>query len=97
MPGIARLGDISTSDPCLAPPRINIEASTTVFANNKGVHRVGDAWLSHSCPGDRPHNATLLRGSNNVFANGKAVGRIGDPISCGSFVASGSSNVLVNG
>ena len=36
-------------------------------------------------------------GSPNVFVNGKAVCRVGDPVSCGSRMATGSSNVFVNG
>jgi len=46
MPAVVRLGDMSRGHSCF-PPRPNIEASSNVFVNGKGVHRVGDAWAIH--------------------------------------------------
>lgn len=41
MPGIVRLGDKCSGHDGW-PPRPNIEASTNVFVNDLGVHRLGD-------------------------------------------------------
>lgn len=97
MPAVTRLGDLSTGDPCGAPPRGSSSASSDVFVNGIAVHRQGDSWIPHSCPSSSPHGATLVSGSSSVYVNGKQVGRIGDPISCGSTVAEGSSDVFVGG
>lgn len=93
MTAICRLGDYSTGHNGF-PPRPNIAASTDVFVNGLGVHRVGDAWAVHT--NSSSHGGVLQVGSPNVFANGKAVGRIGDLISCGDHVRDGSPNVFVN-
>jgi uncharacterized Zn-binding protein involved in type VI secretion len=95
MPPVVRLGDMSTGHSCW-PAIANDEASTNVFANNLGVHRVGDTQLSHCC-GPVCHVGTQITGSPNVFANNKAVARIGDNYSCGDHDAEGSPNVFANG
>lgn len=41
MPGIVRLGDYCSGHDGY-PPRPNIEASTNVFVNGLGIHRLGD-------------------------------------------------------
>lgn len=46
MPGVVRLGDMSTGHGCW-PGRPSIEASTNVFVNGRGVHRLGDSWAVH--------------------------------------------------
>jgi len=46
MPAAVRLGDSSCGHGCW-PSRPNIEASENVFINQKGAHRVGDAWDVH--------------------------------------------------
>lgn len=94
MPSVTRLGDQSTGDPCGAPPRPNSAASADVFTNGKGTHRQSDAWVPHACPSSSPHGANTVSGSNTVFINGKQCARIGDPISCGSTIAEGSSDVF---
>jgi len=94
MPAVSRLGDLSTADPCGAPPRPSNSASPNVFANSIPVHRQGDSWEPHACPSASPHGATTVSGSSTVFANGKQLSRIGDPISCGSTIAQGSSDVF---
>lgn len=96
MPAVCRLADKSTSDPCDAPPRPNNQSSTNVFANGKGVHRLGDSWEPHSCPGAPPHGSTTTSGSPNVFVNSKAAARVTDSIGCGSIIAEGSPNVFIN-
>jgi len=97
MPSAVRLGDLSTSDPCGAPPRPNISASSNVFFNNLGAHRQGDEWALHACPGSSPHPATTSSGSSSVFINNMPAARIGDAISCGSTIATGSDNIHIGG
>ncbi len=91
---VSRLGDLSTPDPCKAPPRASIQGSGNVFVNGIPVHRVGDAWAPHACPGSPPHAATTAVGSATVFVNGMPISRLGDLISCGSTIAVGSGNVF---
>jgi uncharacterized Zn-binding protein involved in type VI secretion len=74
-----------------APPRANTSASTDVFVDGKGVHRVGDSWGPHGIP---PHTSTQSSGSSTVIVNGKGVARVGDSIACGSTNAQGSSTVF---
>lgn len=94
MAGVSRLGDLSTTDPCGAPPRTSSSASPDVFTNGIKTHRQTDSWEPHSCPSSAPHDAVTVSGSSAVFVNGKQISRIGDPISCGSTIAQGSSNVF---
>ena len=94
MPGIIRDGDKSTSDPCGAPPRPASSYSSNVFVNGKAAVRRTDSYISHACPSSPPHNATATGSSSTVLINSLGVHRIGDAISCGSFGANGSSNVL---
>ena len=96
MPAIVRFGDICTGHGCW-PSRANSSASTTVFVNGQGAHRVGDGWAAHTCP-DIPetHGSTQATGSSTVFVEGKALARIGDSIACGSSNATGSPNVFAN-
>lgn len=42
------------------------------------------------------HAGTASTGSGSVYVNGKALCRIGDNVSCGSTIATGSANVVVN-
>ena len=96
MPGIVRLADTSTGHGCF-PARPNDTASTNVFINGRGVHRVGDHWIEHCCGVPLAcHEGVQATGSPNVFVNGRAVARIRDTISCGDFNATGSSNVFAN-
>ena len=97
MPAVSRLGDVCSGHGC-HPPRPSTEGSSDVFVNGIGVHRLGDAWASHTC-GDNTHAGNLASGSSTVFANGLQVGRIADPINgvCGSVVAQGSEDVFAGG
>jgi uncharacterized Zn-binding protein involved in type VI secretion len=88
-----RLGDISAGH-YPWPPRDNDQASTNVFVNGLGWHRLGDHWLIHCAPPPVCHDGVLSLGSNTVFINNKQAGRIGDPISCGDFANEGSPNVF---
>ncbi len=90
-----RLGDICTGHGCYKP-RPSTSASSDVFVNSIAVHRQGDSWDTHCCDSSC-HDGVLVSGSSTVYVNGQQCGRIGDPISCGSAVAEGSSNVFVGG
>lgn len=96
MPAIVRLGDICTGHGCW-PSRANSTASTNVFVNGMGAHRVGDGWQAHTCP-DIPetHSSSQATGSPTVFVGGQALARIGDAIACGSSNATGSNNTYAN-
>jgi uncharacterized Zn-binding protein involved in type VI secretion len=95
MPAAVRLNDECTGHGCF-PSRPNIVASTNVFHNSRGAHRVTDAWDSHGCGVCVPHDSIQDSGSPNVFVNSKAQARVGDAIACGSTNATGSGNVFVN-
>ena len=92
MPAIARLNDTCTGHGCW-PARTNTEASADVFVNGRGAHRVGDAWGAHTCK-DIPetHAGFQSAGASSVYVNGRRLARVGDAVSCGSTVASGSSD-----
>jgi uncharacterized Zn-binding protein involved in type VI secretion len=92
MPGVVRLGDTCTGHGCF-PPRANDEASSDVFVNGIGAHRVGDHWVVHCC-GPSCHDSNMAQGSGTVFVNGKPLARIGDNVACGSAAAVGSGNVF---
>lgn len=94
MPAVVRLTDICTGHGCW-PSRPNDEASPNVFANNLGVHRIGDHWVTHCCDGDC-HDSVQETGSPNVFANNIRIARIGDDVECGSHNQTGSPNVFAN-
>lgn len=76
------------------PSRPNAQASTNVFCNDLGIHRVGDAWQVHCCV--VCHGGNLAAGSPTVYVNDLACGRIGDPVSCGSSCAQGSPDVFAD-
>ena len=100
MPAVVRLTDLSSGHDCHVP-RPNDQASTNVFANTLGIHRLGDHFALHCCPpippGTACHDGVTTASSPNVFVNNKPVTRIGDPISCGDVSAQGSPNVFANG
>jgi len=95
MPGAAQHTNICTGHGCF-PPRPNNQASTNVFVNLLGWHRVGDTYEDHHC-GKHWHGGFLADGSSTVFVNSKEAGRILDPVSCGSAVGRGSKNVFAGG
>lgn len=91
---VARLTDTCTGHGPF-PPRTNTTASTNVFINGLGAHRVTDGWAVH-CAGSC-HDSVLASGSSTVFVNGLPLGRVGDAIECGSTIATGSDNVYAGG
>ena len=97
MPGAVRHYDTCTGHGCW-PSRANVQASGDVYINNRGAHRVTDAWATHCCPAiPECHASNQASGSPNVFVNNLAQARIGDSVACGSSNATGSANVIVNG
>jgi len=94
MPSVTRLGDSCTGHGWW-PPRANAQGSPNVYVNGAAAHRQGDAWASHCCPAiPECHGGSTAAGSGSVYCNGAQLCRIGDPVSCGSSVAQGSSNVF---
>lgn len=93
MPAVCTLTKLSTPDPCGAPPRPPLTASSNVFVENLAVHRQGDQWIPHPC-GIVVHGAITTSGSPTIFVNNQPVSRIGDLISCGSTIAEGASTVF---
>jgi hypothetical protein len=83
-------------------PDSNVGGSNNVFANNKGVNRVGDRWKPHTpTPNDLHANDNdgspdLTNDLPNaaVFANNKGVSRVGDKVEDDT-IAGGSPNVFV--
>ena len=69
------IGDLNPLDgiACDAAPTTTATdvGSTTVYAENVGVVRVGDAVASHTFPGCGSHSPGLSVGSPNVFVEGK--------------------------
>ena len=90
---LARHRDLCCGHSCF-PPRPSLTASSTVFCNGRGVHRVGDEWNIHRC-GKASHGGTTLSGSPSVTADGKPVARISDAVSCGTAIMTGSATVSV--
>jgi hypothetical protein len=83
-------------------PDSNVGGSNNVFANNKGVNRVGDRWKPHT-PNPNDLHANDNDGSPDltndlpnaaVFANNKGVSRVGDKVEDDT-IAGGSPNVFV--
>ncbi len=95
MAGAVRLSDVCTGHGCFGS-RGNASASGDVFINNRGAHRVGDAWDAHGCATCPPHGASQASGSPNVYVNNLQLARVGDILDCGSMNSSGSTNVLAN-
>ena len=90
--GAARLADLCTGHGCW-PPRPNDQASIDVIINRRAAHRQTDHWAIHCC-GDC-HDGHLQRGSQTVLINNLPAARIGDPVDCGSYVMTGSDNVII--
>lgn len=91
----ARMTDLSSPDPCGAPPRICIIGSGNVFLNDLPAHRMTDAWADHACPSSPSHSAITSSGSGSVFVNDLPAARMTDQISCGSIIAQGSGNIFI--
>ena len=93
-PNVHRLGDVCTGHGCW-PPRPSTEGSLDVNVNGIPVHRMGDAWNSHCCPGSGCHSSVLAAGSSTVNVNGLQMARISDPVACGSTASAASCSLDV--
>ena len=96
MPAVVRLGDMSTKDPCGAPPRATAQGASKTFANGLPIHCVGHKWQPHSCPSSPPHTTATAVGSAKTFIEGRPIARVGDLITCGSTCAQGSPDTMAN-
>lgn len=96
MPAVSMLNDVCSGHGCW-PSRTNDTASSTVFAEGRGIHRQSDHWSTHCCPNNGCHDSILSVGSSTVYVNGLQCSRIGDPIECGSIVMTGASTVYAGG
>jgi len=95
MPNVSRG---QNTDPCTGhgcfPPRTCPAGSNNVITNGKPTLREKvDIFKPHACPNVPPHAGNISKGSGSVFVNKKGVAREMDPISCGSFIRTGSGNV----
>lgn len=95
MPAVHLLGGMCTGHACF-PPRNNLQAASTVFAEGIPIHRQGDMWAPHVC-GLSVHASVLAKGSATVYVEKKQCGRIGDPVACGSFAVDGAGTVFAGG
>lgn len=94
MKPVTRIGDIHSGHECFPPTQCS-SSSTDVFANKKGVMRVGDSFAPHGCP--IPHSVIASTGYGKVLVNGKPCVRISSSTGCGATVVAGSPNVLLGG
>lgn len=96
MPGIVRINDSITPEPCYGSYTVN-SGSSNVFVNGIGVSRLNDTSTVHCCPatGDC-HSTTIAQGSSTVFVNGLPVARINDVMADTGTIAQGSSDVFAN-
>jgi uncharacterized Zn-binding protein involved in type VI secretion len=90
-----RLEDNCSGHGCHTPRPTN-SASTNVFINNRGSHRLSDTLEVHCCAGTSCHSGITVGGSDNVFVNNRKIGRSLDTVNCGSTLFQGSDNVLCN-
>lgn len=95
MAGIIRSGDLSTVDPCGAPPHAPKARTSKVTIDGGTPIRVGDEYELHACPDSSPHTSTATGGSSKVTIEGLPAHRTGDAISCGSFAGNGSTKVTI--
>jgi uncharacterized Zn-binding protein involved in type VI secretion len=83
MQAVARLGDTGSHGGSITT------ASTDVFADGKGVARVGDTY---NCPIHGPN--PIVSGSNLYYVDNKQVVRVGDTTQCGATITTGSPTVF---
>jgi len=90
MPQVARIGDIGVGYCYVHGSQVGriVTSSTNVFAENKGVARVGDIVVA-GCG----HTGVIVKASNTVLTNGRGTARVGD-IFAGVFTGSIKSGAL---
>lgn len=94
MPAVSRNGkDFCTGHGPWAP-RKSSAGSSDVLTNSSKTLRETDIYdLHQAVPFGPSHIGVIAGGSSTVNVNGKPVARMADPISCGSFIRTGSNNV----
>ena len=97
MPSASTVGDSILPHDCWSGGTIS-SGSGDVLLNGKLAATVGDSGTPHSwvCPGSAPpHPVTIISGSSSVLVNGKPMAFIGSETDCGTFVGSGSPDVII--
>lgn len=99
MPAVARKDDtVATGHLCDTTTTI-LSASTTVFAEGRGVARKTDPLASHTILAGTvcvPHPGQIVNiGSSTVFVNGLPIARVGDSADLGT-ITSGAGTVFAN-
>ena len=94
MPAAARQGDRGLPH---CSPYVIATGSTDVLINGRGAARVGDISAPHLRPARKcpTHVAPIARGSTSVLINGRAAAYVGSSLSGCTFVAQGSSDVVI--
>lgn len=95
MPAAARQGDLGVPH---CSPYVIATGSTDVVINGRGAARVGDVSTPHLIPAGRrcgAHVAPIVKGSSSVLINGRPAAHVGSPLAACTFVATGSTDVIV--
>lgn len=99
MPGVARLGDMTTGVGCFPPSAIISVPISTVLIGGVPAAAIGAECAPTHC-GHVTHAGPLrlvVTGSSTVFFQGIPAARIGDLIADGDMIAEGSGNVIAGG
>lgn len=95
MPAAARQGDLGVPH---CSPYVIATASSDVVINGRGAARVGDISTPHLRPGGKKcpgHVAPIVIGSTSVLINGRPAAFVGSSLAGCTFVATGSSDVII--
>ena len=94
MPAAARRGDAGVPH-CSA--YVIATASSDVLINGRGAARVGDVSTPHRVPARIcfTHLAPIVIGSTSVLINGRPAAFVGSYLAGCTFVATGSSDVII--
>lgn len=85
MPGVARLGDVSSHGGVLIPP-----VAKSVLTNGQPTAHLGTL---HACPLPFHGVTPIGPGNSSVRVEGKPVATIGTVAGCGAVVVTGSGDV----
>lgn len=87
MPNAARVGDAASHGGAI------VSGSGDTFINGSSAAIVGGSIATCAIHGAAP----VACGSGSVFINGSNAARLGDVTGCGSVIASGSGDVIIDG
>jgi uncharacterized Zn-binding protein involved in type VI secretion len=85
MPGVARLGDVSSHGGGLTPP-----VAKSVQTNGRPTAHLGTI---HVCPIPKHPPTPIFPGNPSVRVEGKPIATIGTSAGCGASVVTGSGDV----